>query len=254
MIKGLYSAVSAMIMNANREQVISHNVANMDTPGFKQVLATQKEYITTQVQDPMSSLDVADPVRSLGSLGLGVQSGVDAIDFTQGGIQTTDNPLDLAIEGTGFFEVKTPDGNRYTRDGRFSLDASGTLVTSDGYQVLDKNGQSIKIESEGTVDVSTDGEISVDGKAVAQLNLSEFDNPAQDLQHDGGNLFLAKGSAKTATNSTITQGALESSNVDSTQAMSQMMEISRLYEAAQQMVQNQDSLLGETISTLGKTA
>jgi len=252
MIKGLYSAVSAMIMNANREQVISHDVANMDTPGFKQVLATQKEYITTQVNDPMSSLDSSVPVTDVGTLGLGVQSGSDAIDFTQGSIQTTDNPLDLAIEGTGFFEVKTPDGNCYTRDGRFLRDSSGMLVTSDGYQVLDKNGQPIKL-GDGTVSVSSTGEISVDGTATAQLNLVEFDNPAQELQHDQGNLFHATGTAKAASNSSVVEGALESSNVNSTQVMSQMMEVSRLYEAAQQMVQNQDSLLGEAISTLGKS-
>jgi flagellar basal body rod protein FlgG len=251
MIKGLYSAVSAMIMNSNRQQTLSHNVANIDTPGFKQILATVQGYKSTEAINPMSSINIGESASELGLLGLGVQSGPDAVDFTQGGMQTTDNPLDLAIQGTAFFHVKTADGDRYTRDGRFIRDASGMLTTSDGYQVLDDSGQSIKLDA-GTVGVSSTGEISVDGKKVAQLDLAEFDHPSTDLQHDEGNLFTATGTINTAKDSTIVQGALESSNVDSTQVMSQMVEITRFYEAAQQMVQNQDALLGETISSLGK--
>ena len=250
MIKGLYSAVSAMLVNSNRQQILSHDVANMDTPGFKQILSTVEEFSTTRALNPMGSLYEGCDSSELGLLGLGVQSGLDTVDFTQGGIQTTDNPYDLAIQGTGFFHVKTPEGDRYTRDGRFNRDASGMLVTTEGYQVLGKDGQPIQL-TEGDLVINSSGGISVGGVNTAQLDLVEFENPSTDLQHDQGNLFMASGTGKAAVNSSIMQSALEASNVSAAQVMSQMIEIARAYEAAQQMVQNQDELLGKAISSLG---
>lgn len=251
MIKGLYSAVSAMLMNANRQQVLSHNVANLDTPGFRQILATAEEFVNTTAFDPMDSFNLDTDARAIGTFGLGVQSGKEAIDFSQGGIQETGNSLDVAIQGTAFFHVKTPEGDRYTRDGRFICDASGTLVTVEGYQVLNKSGQPIKL-GKGDIDINPRGEIALEGKIVSQLGLAEFDDPRKALLHDQGNLFKAGSSPKTEITSSVVQGALETSNVNSAQIMTQMMEVARAYEAAQQLVQNQDDLLGKTISYLGK--
>ncbi len=251
MIKGLYSAVSAMLMNSNRQQILSHNVANMDTPGFKEVMATVEKFQTTTAIDPMSVLNSTGSTRVVGMLGLGVQSGADENDFSQGSLQKTDNPYDLAIQGTAFFHVKTPDGDRYTRDGRFIKDASGKLVTTEGYQVLGKGGQPIQL-ADGKVEFSSTGEIYIDGTPSGQLDLAEFDDLSKSLKHDQGNMFTASGSPKAASSSSVVQGALESSNVNAAQIMAQMIEVSRAYEAAQQMVQNQDELLGKTISSLGR--
>jgi flagellar basal body rod protein FlgG len=251
MIKGLYSAVSAMIMNANRQQVLSHNVSNMEVPGFKQILSTAEDYLQTSVADPMDILEDRDSVREVGMLGLGVKNGQEMIDFSQGGIQITNNIYDLAIQGTGFFHIKTPEGDRYSRDGRFIRDASGILVTTEGYQVLGKNSQTIKIP-DGQVEIGSAGEILINGVAASQLDFVEFEKPEEMLEHDQGNLFKANGTPTAAKNSSIIQGALETSNVNSAQVMTQMIEILRAYEAAQQMVQNQDELLGKTISSLGR--
>ena len=119
MIKGLYSAVSAMVMNAARQQVLSHNIANLQTPGFKQVLTTVEDFMQDQsVYTSENSLNQS--VDYIGTLGLGTQIGAEYIDFEQGALLDTGNPLDFALEGNGYFRVKTPDGNRYTRDGRYA--------------------------------------------------------------------------------------------------------------------------------------
>lgn len=250
MIKGLYSAVTAMLTNSRRQQILSHNVSNMDTPGFKQILSTVEEFTHTQAVDPMNSINAGSPLRELGVLGLGVQKGLDSIDFTQGGLKNTNNPLDVGISGSAFFHIKTPEGDRYTRDGRFIRNENGELVTPEGYYVIGKGGQNIKL-ADGDVDIRSDGAIAINGLQTSQLDLVEFENPIEDLEHDQGGIFLAKGTPKASSTSTVVQGALESSNVSSAQLMAQMIEISRAYEAAQQMVQNQDELLGKTISSLG---
>ena len=159
MIKGLYSAVSAMIMNATRQQVLSHNIANTQTPGFKQILTTAQDFMQNQAVYTNGNLQ-STRVEYVGNLGLGTQIGTEFIDYGQGAMQSTNNPLDFALQGNGFFTVKNPDGNRYTRDGRFIRDADNTLVTIDGFQVLDDAGQPIELP-DGDVSVAQEGGISV---------------------------------------------------------------------------------------------
>lgn len=251
MIKGLYSAVSAMLVNANRQQILSHNISNLDTPGFKQVLSDVEDFMSTQVSYPAGGLLGDTSIENIGTLGLGAKSGPETINFTQGGLQITGNTLDVAIQGDGFFHVRTPEGDRYTRDGRFLRDTSGTLTTTEGFAVLGSNNQPIKLP-DGLVGINTNGDITVNGEQVATFGLVIFDNPNQSLQHTDGNMYTATTAPKSGTAVMVNQGALEMSNVDATQAMAQLVEISRAYEAAQQMVQNQDELLGKTISTLGR--
>ena len=250
MIKGLYSAVSAMVMNATRQQVISHNIANVQTPGFKQILSTAQEFMQGQAVYTNGNLQ-ASPVEYVGTLGLGTQIGADFIDFGQGALQSTNNPLDFALQGDGFFTVKTPDGNRYTRDGRFLRDADNTLVTIDGYQVLDDAGQPIELP-DGEVSVGQDGAISVNGTAVATLGIGVFAKPETELKHTEGNLFTGPTASTSEEVPQVAQGYLETSNANVSQLMTQLVEVGRSYEAAQKLVQNQDELLGKTISSLGR--
>ena len=127
MIKGLYSAVSAMVMNAARQQVLSHNIANMETPGFKQIFTSVNDFMQKQA---VYANGASGSPNYVGTLGLGSQIGREFVDFEQGALQETENPLDFAIrQGNGFFRVQTPDGVRYTRDGRFLRDADNNLVT-----------------------------------------------------------------------------------------------------------------------------
>lgn len=256
MIKGFYAAVSAMMANANRQQLLAHNVANLDTPGFKQILSSYQDFMYTPVSEPGGNLLAAQRVVQqrpvpIGVLGLGSQLGPEMVDFGQGPLQMTDNPFDFAIEGPGFFQVQTPDGERFTRDGRFLRDAEGNLVTFQGYAVLSDSGQPIRLEP-GEVTVSSEGQILVNGEEVARLGVFIFEDPEADLERTEGGLYTALAQPTNEGAGRVAQGYLEMSNANPTQIMAQLIEVARSYEAAQQMVQNQDELLGKTISILGR--
>jgi flagellar basal body rod protein FlgG len=190
-------------------------------------------------------------VEYVGNLGLGSQIGREFVDFAEGPLEQTENPLDLAIQGNGFFRVNTPDGERYTRDGRFLRDADNNLVTVEGFQVLDDAGQEIQLP-DGEVSVSSDGTITVNGQQVAQLGFGVFENPRDELQHTEGNLFSGPGQSTSQDVPRVVQGYLESSNANPSQLMTQLVEVARSYEAAQKLVQNQDELLGKSIASLGR--
>lgn len=250
MIKGLYSAVSAMVMNSSRQQVLSHDIANLETPGFKQILSSAQAFMQQQaVYSPEKN--ASNSIEYLGLLGLGTQIGAEYIDFAQGALQNTGNPLDLALQGNGFFTVKTPDGNRYTRDGRFLRDAQNNLVNVDGFQVLNATGQPIQLPA-GEVSVAADGTLSVNGTAAGQLGISVFSNPETELKHTGGNLFSGPAASTGTEKPSVAQGYLEASNANPSLLMTQLVEVARSYEAAQKMVQNHDELLGKTIASLGR--
>ncbi len=251
MIKGFYAAVSAMLANSARQQILAHNVANLETPGFKQVLTSMEDFWQTQVDYSPGNLLQDNRLTRVGALGLGTELGPEMVDFTQGGLQLTENPFDLAVQGDGFFMVQTPEGLRYTRDGRFIRDAEGTLVTVDGYQVLNRNRQPIEIPN-GLFSVGYDGTITVNGTQVAQLGLASFENAEEELTRAQGNLFEGPDQPTGDGEIQVVQGYLEMSNANPTQLMTQLVEVARTYEAAQKMVQNQDELLGKVISSLGR--
>ena len=173
MIKGFYAAVSAMLVNANKQQLLSHNIANLQTPGFKQILSSVGDFMETSVNSPAGNI-TRTGVQYVGMLGLGSMNRPEISDLTQGGLQSTGNPLDLALQGEGFFHVDTPQGDRYTRDGRFLRNADGDMVTIEGFHVLDANGQPINLP-EGQTSVANDGTIWVDGthRTVRSGSLSE---------------------------------------------------------------------------------
>lgn len=250
MIKGLYAAASAMLAGISRQQAIAHDVANLDTPGFKQVLTSLDEFKVTRILKSNPNA-LSDPVTFLGTMGLGVESVEDTTDFSQGGLKQTGNEFDLAIDGAGFFRVRTPAGERFTRDGRFIKDAQGNLTTVDGYQVLSAGGQPIKL-SDGEAVIAPDGMITVNGTAAGQLGIASFTDPAKQLTREGENTYTATGSPSGTEKGSVSQGYLEMSNANATQLMTQLVEVSRSYEAAQQLVQNQDELLGKTIASLGR--
>lgn len=251
MIKGLYAAASAMLANLNRQNVLSHNIANLNTPGFKQTLSSIDDFIETEVIQPSEEFAYFSRLTDIGDLGLGVTTSPEITDFSQGAIRPTNQPFDLAIEGTGFFSVQTPNGERYTRDGRFIRDFEGQLVTIDGYSVLDDAGQPIQIP-DGAAEINKYGVISVDNENVGQVGIFAFENPEEELVHDMPNMYEAPGGATGEEVGTIQQGYIEVSNANASDLMTQMSIVARAYEAAQQMVQNQDELLAKTIATLGR--
>jgi len=263
MIKGLYAAASAMIAGMERQTIISHNIANADTAGFKTVLLGINSWIDTQVVTNTEQTQInplvpsiystmlPDQLRYVGDLGLGVDTSPEVIDFAQGALETTGEPYDVAIEGEGFFHIQTLEGDRYTRDGRFLRDAEGNLVTVDGNKVLSQDGQPIVI-GEGDVSIGLDGTIYVDNEEISKIGVFSFENPEKDLIRDPSNMFIANGTPMDSGTGTIRQSTLEMSNVSISQMMTQMISVARNYEAAQKLVTVQDTLLGKTISTLGK--
>ncbi len=247
MIKGLYAAVSAMIAGAQKQQLKVHNLANSETPGFKQVMTNLQEFSQTPVSKPETGVPIPNPGAHIGDLGLGVMTTSEYTNFGQGTIRSTGNPLDLAIEGAGFFPVRTPEGDRYTRDGRFLRDAQGQLVTVDGFRVLDSDGKPILLPV-GEVTVSEDGTMTLGDQTIGKITLAVFDQPQQVLERAGENTFTAKVTPSGKSSGVIQQGALEMSNVN----VISLMAGASVYQAAQKVVQTQDELLGKAITTLGK--
>jgi flagellar basal body rod protein FlgG len=222
----------------------------MQTAGFKQVLTTAQDFMQSQ-SVYTNGRTINTDINYIGLLGLGVQSGPEFVDFEQGALQDTGNQLDLALEGNGYFTIDTPNGQRYTRDGRFQRDAENTLVTIDGFQVLDDAGQPITVP-DGDVSVGPDGAISVNGTAVATLGIGVFATPETELVRAEGNLFTGPTASTSQDAPRVAQGYLEMSNADASQMMTQLVEVARSYEAAQKLVQNQDELLGKSIASLGR--
>ena len=251
MIKGFYAAVSSMIVNTYKQQVLSQNISNLQTPGFKQVLTTAKDFLETGVVYSPGNLLSDSRLTPIGQVGLGSDIGIERTDFTQGGMQSTENPFDLAIQGNGFFRIQTPEGIRYTRDGRFIRDAESNLVSVEGFKVLNANNQPIKLPV-GNLSVAMDGTIEVNNQQVGKLGISVFADPWNELTPDGGNKYAGPRESTGTADWQIVQGYLEMSNSNPTYLMTEMIQVARSYEAAQKMVQNQDELLGKTIASLGR--
>lgn len=274
MIKGLYASASGMLAGMNRQVALSHNVSNADTPGFKQLLVTMNDYMQTAAYPQLVQSSSLIPVRTdnlppvlpdylerlglnrlrkQGDLGLGVETSNPIVDFSQGALQTTNILTDVALDGEGFFHVRTPDGDFYTRDGRFGRDATGQLVTSQGYLVLDVNNQPITVP-EGEMVIGTDGTISVNGTNVAQIGVVAFADPRADLLRENNGLYSAINAPDTTIDvGQVHQGFLEMSNVNAAQVMTQLISVTRSYEANQQLVRVQDDLLGRAIGSLGRS-
>ena len=249
MIKGLYIAASAMVTNIDRQSVLSHNLANINTPGFKQILLTTQEWDQTSVLHPPS--EVTD-IQNLGLMGLGVTTSDEITDYTEGAFRSTGTTFDFAINGAGFFTYEDEEGGvHYTRDGRFSLDAEGNLVTIEGNFVLDSNGNRINLP-DGNVLVSNKGLIKVEDVEIANFGIAVFEDPETQLVRDMQNGFTALEDPTGEFTGSVRQGFLEITNVDIAQITTQMVSVTRAYEAAQTLVQIQDELLAKTISSLGR--
>jgi flagellar basal-body rod protein FlgG len=187
----------------------------------------------------------------LGNLGTGVNVSGIYTDYSDGDLKRTDNKLDFAIAGDGFFTVMTPQGERYTRDGSFSITATGDLVTKDGFQVMGKRG-AVNLTSSNIV-VNEDGSIVQDGQVINELRIVSANDPLG-LKKIGRNLFVLKDGAGVADlngNFRVMQGFTESSNVNVVAEMVEMISGLRLYEASQKLIQSQDETLGRLIDDVG---
>ena len=247
MIRGLYAAAAGMSAQLTRQDVISNNVANVDTPGFKKdavVIESFPQFLLQRLGD--KSDQVAAPV--VGGVSLGSKPAAAITDFATGQLIPTQRAMDFAIQGRGFFAVQTPQGTQYTRHGSFAVSSAGFLVTPEGYRVIGENGP---IEVSPETQMGAHGEVMVEGTIVNRI--LTVDIPAQDVHKQGENLFAARQGAQVfpLLEATITQGYLESSNVNVVKEMVNMLSGLRTYEANQRVLTMQDDSLGRLIETLG---
>ena len=250
MIRGIYTAAAGLATARLRLGVVSNNVANAATPGYKQDQLPDEVGKTINLQ--RWAVDAQG--RPVGNITLGPQVGVSQLDLTAGPLQETSNPLDVAIAGTGFFSVQRADGTlAYTRDGGFHADVDGSLRARDGSAVLGAAGQSIQLPAGTDVSVAADGSILAGGTSVAQLQIVDFPAGAQ-LNKVGNGMFTAPAGvqAQPANGVQLYQGYLEGSNVDMTEAMVSTMNLVRAYEANQKLMQMQDETLKSTVNEVGK--
>jgi flagellar basal-body rod protein FlgG len=250
----LHVARTGLDAQNEKMRVIANNLANVNTTGFKRDRAQFETLAYQQITAPGAQATDENKYATGLNLGTGVQvMGTSRID-TQGSMQTTGNNLDLAISGSGFFQVLKPDGSTgYTRDGNFSRTADGNVVTSDGMPLqppiqVPEGATSITIGADGTVSATLQGQTA--SSVVGKIQTVRFMNPSG-LQADGGNLLsetAASGAPQvgdpgTDGRGTIQQGSLEASNVDITEELVDMIETQRAYEVNSKVIKATDEML-----------
>lgn len=246
MIRGIYTGASGMLAEAMRTDVISNNLANVNTAGFKKDVAVMKDFgsmLTTRINDGVDA-----PV--IGSVGLGATVDEVATIHSTGAMRNTGNDFDMAIEGKGYFTVQTPQGVRYTRNGSFAKNIQGELITQDGYRVLGQNGP-IRIKGSKMV-VSDDGRVLVDNNPVGKLRMIEFADLKQ-LTKEGASLYAAPpGQTVAPATGGVRQGSLEMSNVNVIGEMVNLISNYRAYEVNSKVVQSHDHLLDKAVNEVGR--
>lgn len=220
MDSGFYAAAAGMKAQSQALEVAAHNLANINTAGFR------GEQTTFQSMMALSSRTVSNPFN-LATNNYGVFEGAH-LDLSSGNLTTTGNPLDVGIEGTGFFAINTPRGTRYTRNGSFQVASTGELVTMAGETVQGTNGV-IRVPT-GQVTISPDGTLSVNGTVAGQIRLADFPAGTQ-LVSEGATLLAAPvGSERPAPQATMRQSALESSNVNAIASVTTLIGVQREFE------------------------
>jgi flagellar basal-body rod protein FlgF len=243
MDNALYVGLSRQMVLRREMDIVANNIANIDTNGFKVESLIQK----TDPAEPAMTLGGPRPVKFVATDGV-------ARDFGQGTLTQTGGPLDLAIEGKGFFQVQTPDGPRFTRDGRFTTDTTGKLVTQGGQAVLDESGGEIVIDGEkGPVSIGPDGSMSQGNERVGKVGVFEFANPGV-LSKMGDNLYknVSNLAAAPAAQTRVRQGFLEGSNVKPVLEITRMVEVSRAYEQTAKMMDSEADLSRRAVERLGR--
>jgi flagellar basal-body rod protein FlgF len=252
MSNSLLVGLSRQVALGRELDVVANNIANLNTTGFKGDGAVFEEYIAPIARN--TGLSGNDRRVSF------VQDRATWVDMSQGGIQQTANPLDIAIDGKGFLTVQTPRGERYTRNGGLQINQTGELVTSEGYQVLGESGPIVFQPKDRDVSISKDGTISVREGNLARteslrgkLRVVSFERPGQ-LQKDGTGTFKAPESQQPQQDkeSRVIQWALEKSNVRAVVEMTRMIEVTRSYTQVATLLQQQGDLQRSSIDKLAE--
>lgn len=254
MIRALYSAASGMTAQQTNVDNIANNLANANTTGFKMRRAQFQDLIYQSMVQPGASAGAQTTIPSGLQLGLGTRAASNEIIFTQGAFQQTNNPLDIAIQGKGFFQILQPSGQiAYTRAGTFQLDKSGNIVDSSGNFLdpqinIPATAQSVTIANDGTVSYTLTGQSAA--QKAGQIQLANFQNPAG-LNSIGSNLYLPTDASGEPVVSvpggteglgTLAQGYTEQSNVDVVDQFVELIQSQRAYEANSRVVKAADEM------------
>jgi len=254
MIRSLWIAKTGLDAQQTNMDVVSNNLANVSTNGFKRSRAVFEDLLYQTMRQPGAQSSQQTQIPSGLQLGVGVRMVATERIHLQGNLQKTDNPLDLAVNGKGFFQILMPDGSTgYTRDGAFQVDSQGQVVTSSGYPVqpaltIPADAQSVTVGRDGTVSVVQPG--SPTAAQVGSLQLANFINPAG-LQSQGENLYAetaASGAPAANTPGTnglgvLNQGFVETSNVNVVEEMVNMIQVQRAYEINSKAITVSDQML-----------
>lgn len=225
MDSGMYAAYTGLLVRTQALDTAANNLANAGTNGFRAGRDYFRGVLASGLADGVQGSQVGESVNGFGVLG------GSSVDFGQGPMVTTSNPLDLAVDGKGMFAVQTAQGVRYTRDGSFLRSEDGTIQTQKGEAVLDANLKPITMPS-GEVEVSGDGTVSVGGGVVGQLGVFEF--AAGGLKEEGTNRFVAvAGATSTVGDGLVRQGAVEGANQDAVHGTMQLILVQRQAEMMQ---------------------
>lgn len=258
MVRALYTAWTGMRNEQRRMDVVSNNMANANTTGFKKVEATSQSFdreLAVKINDETMG---ADRVMGIGGVNLGVKIGETYYDMSQGSMRQTEDLYNFAISGSGFFTISTTnkageESIKYTRDGDFTVTRDGYLVTKDGDYVLGDGGNRIQIPGANTVSINVNelGEIYVGNDYISSFQIVDFEN-YETLSSYGENMYeVVDGAVVRDTDANIMQGFLEMSNVNMVTEMVDMIAITRAYETNQKMIQTVDQTLGQA-TQLGK--
>lgn len=232
-------ALSRQMVLRRRMDVIAHNIANMTASGFKAEAMLLEPVMVRAGQDQRLAF---------------VQDVATVRDLDPGPITTTGNPLDLAIEGEGYFVVGTPEGDRYTRSGQFRLNDAGEVVTAAGQPVLDDGGAPLAVPPEsGALSVARDGTVSSAEGVLGRIDIVTFEDE-QALEKAGGGLYRTDQPPVPAADARLVQGALEGSNVQSILEMTRMMDTVRAYQGTRRLLDTHHEMQRRAIERMLESA
>lgn len=280
MIRGIHTSAAGMSVMQGKMDVISNNMANADLSAYKKDVAVMKAFPDIQIRRGSDDGLMAFPLGSydtmpvVGKLGTGVELNESFTIWEQGNLKETSNDFDFALDGKGFIAIETELGERYTRNGAFTLNKDGFLVTKEGYKVLSETGyiqikeNNFAVDKEGNIYINKEYDNEPnrlvkkdenewkERELIGTLKIVRFPRE-RELRKEGNSLYYStefSGNAQIAEGNNrpkVLQGFREGSNVNIVSEMVQMIEVQRLYEANQKSIQSHDNLLGKAINQAG---
>ncbi|MDS1029550.1 flagellar hook-basal body complex protein [Bacillota bacterium LX-D] len=251
MIRGIYTAATGMLVQDIKQDLITNNIANINTPGYKKSevsVSSFPQVLLSKIDGEKGSQNGSKPI---GAYSNGVMIDREVIDWQNGSLEETGNNSDLALLGTGFFTLQTAQGVRYSQNGSFKVDGQGYLVNNQGDYVLGTNGRILVGENNFKVDPN--GAVTVDGTNVDYLRITNFTDPSY-LTRQGSDLYTAINQAQARNLAPeevqIKQGFIEKPNFNLVNEMVNMIMVMRSYESGQKTIQAQDEILGKSVNDI----